>query len=699
MPDSTLFDQHLSSLLAQLQLAKHRQLLLLSGEQQWCYTQCEALKGRLASNIYTLANNLTLSEAQWPKHAHQILGQEFEHAVYDGFSGIYPDKLAALSGTVRAGGLLILLLPKLSELAKWQDPALSSFQSHGQQQNVSYFNQRFATILSQLKISHYDQQSGWQKAETCHLCSTITNIDFSEQQYCIEQIIKTANGRANRPLLISADRGRGKSAALGLAAAELADKNIIICATQARAVQTSFKHLASQLNLQPSATQKKLANLNYVAPDVLLDTLPQCDILFVDEAAAIPVPMLLKMLAHYSRIVFSSTIIGYEGNGRGYTLRFKRHLQQQYKNMRSIALKQPIRFAKNDPLEQHIRELLALDASYQNPSAALCDITHQQLNQQQLVDDESELRDVISLLALAHYQTSVNDLRQILDGTKQKLFASKAKASGQIVAVCLVAIEGDMPPLLAEKVIKKERRPQGHLLAQTLAQISLDSAILQQSSARIVRIAVAPECHSKGIGSQLLGFVEQQIKTTCSWFGASFGATAPLVDFWQKNGFSLVRLGYKADKATAEHAALVVKSLTHNEPKNFVESRFTQHFALQLLSHFNHLEPILVSAIMANLSHANLSADDKAYLQQLLSTNYNLFDIQPLLWRIIWCYPDSLKKCTTDSQWLLIRLILQGWSLEQAKDALNLTGKNTINQLFKQAVDDWKAGNSVRLSL
>lgn len=698
MPDSTLFDQRLTELLAQLQLVKHRQLLLLSGEQQWCYTQCEALKGHLA-NVYTLANNATLSEAQWPKHAHQILGQEFEHAVYDGFSGIYPDKLAALSGTVRAGGLLILLVPNLNELAKWQDPALSSFQSHGQQQGISYFNQRFATILSHLAISHYDQSIGWQKANASNQSATVTDFDFdlNEQQYCIEQIIKTANGRANRPLLISADRGRGKSAALGLAAAELTDKNIIICATQARAVQTSFKHLASQLNIQHNASQKKLSNLSYVAPDVLLDTLPPCDVLFVDEAAAIPVPMLLKMLAHYPRIVFSSTIIGYEGNGRGYTLRFKRHLQQQYKNMRSIALEQPIRFAKNDPLEQHIRDLLALDARYQTPNSARVNITHQQLSQQQLIDDESQLRDVIALLALAHYQTTVNDLRQILDGTKQKLFISTENK--QIVAVCLVAIEGGMDTLLAKKVVTKERRPQGHLLAQTLAQISFDSSILEQSSARVVRIAVAPECHSNGIGGQLLTFVEQQVKVNCSWFGASFGATAPLVAFWQKNGFSLVKLGYKADKATAEHAALVVKPLIHNELKNRLVSEFVQHISLQLLTHFSHLEPALVSTIVANFRHSDLSADDKKHLQHLLSSNYTLFDIQPLLWRIIWCYPNSLKKCTTDSQWLLIRLVLQGWSLEQAKGALNVAGKNTIHQLFKQAVDDWHTRNFVRLSL
>ena len=694
MPDSTLFEIHLQPLLAQLQLAKHRQLLLLSGEKSWCYKYSEALTRQL-TNIYTLANSEQLSNNQWPEHTHQILGQEFDHVVYDGFSGIYPDKFAALSGTVRAGGLLILLLPNFNELDRWHDPALNAFQSHGHQQTISYFNQRFGKLLSNLNVAHFNQYAGW-LSTTLDNPPIINELDITEQQHCVEQIVKTANGRANRPLLISADRGRGKSAALGLAAAELADKNIIICATQARAVQTSFKHLASQLNLQLSRNQKKLANLSYVAPDILLDTFPACDILFVDEAAAIPVSMLLKMLAHYPRIVFSSTIIGYEGNGRGYTLRFKRHLQKQYKNMRSVTLEQPIRFAKHDPLEQHIRSLLALDASYQTPSSIGAAVTHHEISQQQLINNETQLRDVIALLALAHYQTTVNDLRQILDGTKQKLFISKTNE--QIVAVCLIAIEGGINNTqLAEKIIKKERRPQGHLLAQTLAQISFDSSVLKQSSARIVRIAVAPECHNHGIGGQLINFVERQVKANCAWLGASFGATSPLLTFWQKNGFNLVKLGYKADKATAEHAALVVKPLQEKSEliKHRLELQFSQRIALQLLTHFNHLEPTLVSTIMANLKHSHASADNKVHLQCLLSSNYNLLDIQPLLWRIIWCAPNSLKKCATDSQWLLIRLVLQGWSQEQVKNTLNVTGKNTINQLFKQAVDDWHTGNFV----
>ena len=101
--------------------------------------------------------------------------------------------------------------------------------------------------------------------------------------------------------------------------------------------------LAKEQNL------KQLANLSYIAPDILLNEKPDCDLLFVDEAAAIPVPMLLQILKSYPRIVFASTMVGYEGNGRGYTLRFLHYLRSQFKSLKTITLDEPIRFANMTP--------------------------------------------------------------------------------------------------------------------------------------------------------------------------------------------------------------------------------------------------------------------------------------------------------------------------------------------------------------
>lgn len=686
MHDFKQFNTELNKTLSQLAHTKHRQLLLITGEQNWCYLAAQhLLHGLGGAKVNVLSKSTEFTPRFWPDHTHQILGQEFEHAIYDGFSGILPDKLAALSGTVKAGGLFVLLLPELSNLKNWCDPALTYFQSYAQNQPTSFFNQRLARLLTQSKTLHFSQLNGYTGTQNNTVEAGV--IDFTEQQACIEQIVKTANGRANRPLLISADRGRGKSSALGFAAAQLSDKKIVICAQQFTALHSCFKHLAQASNLSYNASDKQLANLHFSPPDQLLNELPECDVLFVDEAASIPVPLLINMLAHYPRIIFSSTIVGYEGNGRGYTLKFKRYLQTHYKNMRSIELTQPIRFAANDPLEKHLSTLLALDANYQHASISNDKVEFAQLSRGQLAHDEDLLNQIISLLSLAHYQNSVNDLRHLLDAPSQRVFI--ASLQNKVVAVCLVAIEGGLAKDISQQIVVGKRRPQGHLMAQTLAQLSFDSRILNQACARVVRIAVSPSLHQKKIGSQLLKYCENKLTSKCDYFGASFGANAALLTFWQNNGFRLIKLGFQQDKATAEHAALVVKSLASDNLINQLQQQFQSDFALQLLDQFKLLDHQLVETVLTQCSSEQAISTQIKRLDSILVTDYQLFTIKALLWRIFWQSPSSLKSCDPHTKYLLIRLILQNWSLQEVKVALKLSGKKILDQQFKQAVINW----------
>ncbi|MBQ4834441.1 tRNA(Met) cytidine acetyltransferase [Pseudoalteromonas sp. MMG010] len=683
MHDFKLYSKQLNQLVQQLDNAKHRQCVLITGENQWCY---ELLTACITTdNVAILSEHTYFEHAFWPQHIHQLLGQEFTHAVYDGFCGLHPDKLAALAGTVQAAGILFVLLPELSQLSEWQDPALSHVQSYGHSNKVSYFNQRFSRLLAHLPIVHISQLHGLK----CSKQSEINNvIDFTEQRNCIEHIIQVATGRANRPLLINADRGRGKSAALGLSAAKLSDKNIIICATQFKACHSSFKHLAQTLNTNLDTTQKQLANLRYVAPDALLSTLPQCDVLFVDEAAAIPVPMLQAMLQHYPRIIFASTLVGYEGNGRGYTLRFTHYLKSHFKAAKIITLKEPLRFAKYDPLEQHIRTLLALDAQHKLHLESEKTLSYAPVTQLELVNDESLLQQIVALLAMAHYQSSVNDLRHLLDSPTQRLFI--AKTNNQVAGVCLIAIEGMFSKELSEHVIAGKRRPQGHLMAQTMAQLSSESHFLTQQSARIVRIAIAPKLHSKGFGSEFIHYIQQQLKQDCQWIGASFGANTALLHFWQKNHFKLVKLGFMPDKATAEHAALVIKPLHDNalSISNMV-TNFESDFPLLLLDHFNTLDVSLVAAIVSRFSRQQTNQTQQLRLAKLLQSDFQLHTVKPLLWRVFWQMPSSLTGYDENTQYVFIRLILQNAPVEDILLALKIAGKKALNTQLKIILGRW----------
>jgi len=661
MHDYKLYKAHLNELEQQLAGAYHRQLVLITGSPAWCYELLNSLIDE--NNTLVVSKQCAIKNSYWPTRTHQILGQEFAHAVYDGFSGLHPDKLAALTGTVKAGGILFLLLPELDDLASWQDPALSTVQSHGQSIDYSLFNQRFAAIIKRLPAFHFSEQNGC----ISNLVSSVTDnkIDYLPQQNCVEQIVKVANGRANRPLLINADRGRGKSAALGLAAAKLADTKIIICSTQFKASHSSFKHLAKELGMQYNAEHKQLANLHYVAPDTLLNTLPECDLLLVDEAAAIPVPLLLKMLAHYPRIVFASTLVGYEGNGRGYTIRFSNYIKTHYKASKVITLDEPLRFAKHDPLEKHTRTLFALDAQYKELSSAqLEQPVHSEITQQFLVNNEPLLQQVIALLALAHYQSN-----------------------NQLVGVCLIAIEGGLSEDLALQVISGERRPQGHLMAQALSQLSFNNDYLTQLSARVVRIAIDPCSHNMGFGKKLLSYCESQVKSQCSWFGASFGATAQLLNFWQNQGFDTIKLGYQRDKSTAEHSALVVKCLSNKsaiiQP---LKKQFKNDFFYALLTHFKTLDWQLVSILIEGFSDELISLETHERLALLVNSNFTQFNISATLWQVMNQSPSCMSQLIESDKQLLIKLVLQNECNEKVIQHLGLLGKKQLENQFKLAI-------------
>ena len=139
--------------------------------------------------------------------------------------------------------------------------------------------------------------------------------------------------------MLSADRGRGKSAVLGLAGERrLAESGSGLDDSGdgpfPRYSGDTFAHAERALAEMP----ERLAGLSYVSPDRVAQGDVLADLLLVDEAAAIPTPLLEAMLARHSRIVFATTEHGYEGTGRGFHLRFKRILDEQTPDWQELRL-------------------------------------------------------------------------------------------------------------------------------------------------------------------------------------------------------------------------------------------------------------------------------------------------------------------------------------------------------------------------
>jgi tRNA(Met) cytidine acetyltransferase len=221
-----------------------------------------------------------------------------------------------------------------------------------------------------------------------------------------------------------------------------------------------------------------------------------------------------------------------------------------------VHLDMPARWSPRDPLEPLVFRLLALDADPVTPPRE-GELSMGWVSRQQLLDDDSLLQQLFGLLTLAHYQTRPSDLRQLLDAPGLSLVV--AFRTTIPVAAALLTREGSLPPALGQAIWRGQRRPRGHLLPQSLAFHGGIEEACRFSYQRVMRIVVHPHCQQQGIGSQLLSWLQQGPHPhEYDFLGASFGATPELLDFWQNNGFSAVRIGLGIDGVSGLHAAMML---------------------------------------------------------------------------------------------------------------------------------------------
>lgn len=534
--------------------------------------------------------------------AHQLLGTECDWLVINACSGFNGDQIAAASGALKAGGLWLLLTPPTDSWLVQPNPDHQPLLSYPltPPAGAQGFTAFWCNTLQQANLLHAQltadgdiqilQQPTFPPLAVSADCQP--PFKTAGQQTAVAAIVKVVTGHRRRPLVLTADRGCGKSAALGLAAAELAKQGkqrILITAPSQPQASVALAHFASQIQ------QAQQNVLQFIAIDQLLAEQPAADLVLVDEAAALPAPQLQQLVSHYSRLVFASTEHGYEGTGRGFQLRFQPYLAQQCPDWRQLRLTEPIRYQSQDPLEQLIRHsfLLKLDLpepAYDSTQAVL--LKHYQ-HHDWLVEPE-KLQQVFALLSFAHYQTQVKDLLALLENAALGVYT--LEQNGQLLGCMLLSSEGEFSAELAEQIYQGKRRVQGHLLAQSLAFHLAEPGLACLKLARIMRIAIVPGLQQQGLGSQLLQLVSHELsRRGYHYLGSSFGATPRLLGFWQRNAFLPIRLGQQLDKASAEPSVLVCKAL---QGDTTTVSRLAEHFSqqlyLELTEYPTTLEPVLL---------------------------------------------------------------------------------------------------------
>jgi len=684
----------------QLSIAKalyQRRLVVLSGERHWAWSEFSSWFGKQQfRRPYTVGAPLDTGRVLQQldnNQAHSLLGQSIDCLYYDAWSGFDPNAFAALLGALSGGGLLLLATPPLQQWSDYQDPDYQRLLIHplGPEALSHRFTALLVRSLEQAPQALIVQQGAtpsWIDSESVpalvrELSSDVDCITV-DQQRAVEAVMKVGRGRGRRPLVIKSDRGRGKSSALGIASARLmerAGQRIIVTAPLFGAVGSVMARASVLLGCEIRGGEIRRADssLRFVAVDELLRNHYPAQLLLVDEAAAIPAPLLESLLKRYSRIVFASTVQGYEGTGRGFDIRFKHTLNTLTPQWRTVHLQQPIRWADNDPVEQWLFHALLLDTTAGPPTVAVDNrrCTTTKLDRDQLLAQPLLLRQIFALLLQAHYQTSPSDLRSLLDGPNIEVWVSRS--GGQLLAAALVAIEGGLEAELGEAIWRGQRRPRGHLLPQTLTYHSGFREAAGLYFARIIRIAVQSDTVRSGLGRQLLGAVEADARSRrLDFIGASFAATADVLAFWGACGFVAARLGSAVDASSGCYSAIVLRDLSPAgrqllEP---LQQRFAAEFHYQLPLAYKRLDSTLVALFIQLCPNTSaLNERDWCDAEAFSEGTRPIEGVAGVLSRLLLCYlAQPAVAVDSDQIQLLIRRLLQQWSVAEVCEELGFSG-------------------------
>lgn len=698
----------------------HRTLLVLAGERVWSRALVEQIKSASINhgllfndNIWVTSPQESVAETIANEEAKQLLGQEFSSVVYDVWSGLNPDALAAVTGTIVGGGLLVLLVPDLEQWPAFNDPDFERIRVHpfsDKDYSGRFIRQLIDGFRSNPDCMLIEQNAPSRidipvsVAPKAELKKDSDGCITECQSKAVRAIQSVLNGRSRRPLVLTSDRGRGKSAALGIASAlSMQHKScrIIITAPRVSAVKSAFQHATKLLGLSLEKNHIinwKESELRFVPPDELVRSSWSADLLLIDEAAAIPSSILENLLDKYNRIVFATTVHGYEGTGRGFDVRFKKILHRKTPQWRSISMDQPIRWSPNDPLEQWLFDALLLNAEPIDPTylqsltAGRC--LTEKLCRDTLLSEPELLRELFGLLVLAHYQTTPSDLRVLLDGLNIDVWVTRFQ--GHIVTAALVAKEGGFDQAMSEAVWKSERRPRGNLLPQTLSAHAGFKQASELRYQRIVRIAVHPSVQRKSLGKQLLDtIVEYARAENYDCVGSSFAAVEDVLAFWRSANFIPVSLGVNRDTSTGCHSVAVLCSLSKRgeELLGLARARFNENIARELMILYQRLEPELVVELLIGTikPEANELSHQDWLSIEAFAEGYRQYDMCLLpLWKFVCMVFSDVRLCniieSTQKQLLVLR-VLQSQSIAAVAKECGYTGKKELEKELRFVIE------------
>ena len=546
------------------------------------------------------------------KETEKILGNTYGMCILQDFEAITPNLLARTIETVEGGGLVLLLLKGMNSLKQLYTLSMdihSRYRTEAHGDVVARFNERFILSLGscesclvvddemnvlpisggktvvEKKLSTDDETKSAAQleleeikeslADTQPVGSLVKLAKTTDQAKALLTFVEAISEKTMASTVtLTAARGRGKSAALGVAiAAAIAHgySNIFITSPSPENLKTLFEFVFKGFDaldyldhqdytiiqstnpdfnkaiVRVNVHRQHRQTIQYIQPQDAY-TLGQAELLVIDEAAAIPLPLVRKLMGPYL-VFMASTINGYEGTGRSLSLKLIQQLREQSRgakklngdeqvtsrsndkhadgayssassrSLREITLSEPIRYAQGDNVEKWLNRLLCLDATlprssnmHGTPHPSQCQLL--QVNRDTLFSfhpvSEKFLQNMMALYVASHYKNTPNDLQLMSDAPAHQLFVlvppvqDDANRLPEILCVLQVALEGQISKESVLSSLSRGQRAGGDLIPWLVSQQFQDSEFAGLSGARVVRIATNPDYASMGYGSRAL---------------------------------------------------------------------------------------------------------------------------------------------------------------------------------------------------
>ena len=541
----------------------------------------------------------------------KYLGTTQDVLILDLTNDLKPNDVGRLIGIVRGGGLIVMWGPPLESWETVKTIFKSNLVTprHPEPRNIfiRYFVRKLMkhegiyvidadtgklVKSGQVMRKHSKEVRSVKIPEDAVFPRSLYELALTQDQVNVIKLIEDnlvpKPGSKHVAVIITSDRGRGKSSAIGIAIIGLIKElmkfknrvRVVVTASDSSAIQSLMMLAEKGLNALGLEYRKVVKegdlielkgdrfSIEYWEPYTV--TKLKVDVVVVDEAAGLPVPLLHTIWKNFNRTIYATTIHGYEGAGRGFSVRFLKRLREDPKTlMITYEMSEPIRYSANDPIEKFQFDALLLDAEPDELTDE--DIKEIERGNLEYVTyepeylfseaGEKELRSLFGIYVLAHYRNEPDDLGRLADAPHHSMRAVRIKSSGKIVGAAQLAEEGGLSDELINELLVGGKIP-GNIIPDRLLKYFRLRELGKGIGWRIVRIAVHIDVQGMGIGSFLLNeIVNEAVRRGYSWVGAGFGLSRELLNFWLKNNFKLLHLSPDRNPVSGEYTALVVRPL------------------------------------------------------------------------------------------------------------------------------------------